>query len=91
MELGFAALRKSIAAARLALAETGEPQWTGDRRTGWLQALDAIDRFLDGDESERGFSIIRSLDAGVGTDGATSRAILEVATALRLGGIDRYR
>tara|TARA_R110002167_G_scaffold192921_1_gene395520 strand:+ start:384 stop:668 length:285 start_codon:yes stop_codon:yes gene_type:complete len=81
----------ALADARAALSETSDPAWSAERRQSGLRSIEAIERRLGGDVSERGFSIIRSLDAGPGVEGPVSEALLLLSRALRAAGRNDYR
>jgi hypothetical protein len=87
---GNDALHAQIAAARILLASP-EVQWAEAYRIQWGRALDAISSFVDGDDSVRGFSIIRQLDSGPGMKNTMGEALLGIARELRRSGIDRFR
>ena len=66
--------------------------WDQHRCSNWLDAVKSIEAYIDGDQSQRGFSIVRSLESqGFQIlDNPRGKALLTLATALRQGGIDRY-
>ena len=87
---GYDAVRARIAQARTLLADPATG-WSDAHVIQWGRGLDDIERFLDGDESGRGFSIIRQLDSGPGMKSPMGDAVLAIASELRRSGITRYR
>lgn len=87
---GYDAVRARINEARLLLADPAT-RWADAYVIQWGRAFDDIERFLDGDESGRGFSIIRQLDSGPGMKSPMGDAVLAIASELRRSGITRYR
>ena len=87
---GYEAIRARINEARTLLADP-ETRWADAHVIQWGRALDDIERFIDGDDSGRGFSIIRQLDSGPGMKSAMGEALLGIASELRRSGIDRFR
>ncbi len=87
---GYDAVRMRIIAARALLAKP-ETSWSDAHVIQWGRALDDIERFIDGDASGRGFSIIRQLDSGPGMKSPMGDAVLALASELRRSGITRYR
>ena len=66
--------------------------WGQHRCSNWLDAVKSIEAYIDGNQSQRGFSIVRTLDSQGCEAFANPRekALLILATALRQDGIDRY-
>ena len=89
---------RAIEDARKVLAQPVTPEdlstgWDEDHRVGWLESIASIERYLSGDESEPGFSIVRSLDMGQGSDSLDNprgQALLAVASVLSRHGVERY-
>ena len=67
--------------------------WRECHCRSWLDALSSMERYLNGSEEERGFSVLRSLDAGQGWDSVNNprgKALLAVAQVFNENGFDRY-
>ena len=87
---GYDIVRMRLNEARALLAAP-ETRWADAYVIQWGRAFDDIERFLDGDESGRGFSIIRQLDSGPGMKSPMGDAVLALASELRRSGVTRYR
>src|SRR5688500_12167009 len=91
-------IARAIEDARKVLAQPVTPEdlatgWDEEHRVGWLESIASIERYLSGDESGPGFSIVRSLDMGQGSDSVDNsrgQALLAVSAVLSRHGIDRY-
>ena len=88
---GYTEVRKRISEARAVLQDSGEQEWSSDKRARWSTLLDEIEQFLDAPDKIHRFSIIRSLDAFAKTEGPIAEAMLQVSRELMRSGIDQFR
>jgi len=64
--------------------------WNEERQKGWEQAIQRIYAFITGEEAGPGFSIISSIDSNGIHEGRLHRELIDLSSALRQSGIDRY-